>query len=63
LEEKGSAYSVLEEISEGKGTLGRSQNRWKDNIKIYLKELGWEVVGWIFLAQDRDWWPVLNVEP
>jgi hypothetical protein len=21
-----------------------------------LKEIGWEGVDWIYLAQDRDWW-------
>jgi hypothetical protein len=62
LEEKGSAYSVLVEISGGKRPPGRPQHGWKANIKIYLKEIGWEVVGWIFLAQDRDkWWAVLNI--
>jgi hypothetical protein len=24
------------------------------NIKMYLRELGWEGVNWIHLAQDRD---------
>jgi hypothetical protein len=27
--------------------------RWVDNIKIDLREIGWE---WIDLAQDRDQW-------
>jgi hypothetical protein len=26
-----------------------------------LREIGWEVVDWIHLAQDRDqWWAVVN---
>jgi hypothetical protein len=28
--------------------------RSKDNIKIVLKEMRWEVMDWIDLAQDRD---------
>jgi hypothetical protein len=30
--------------------------RWEDNIKITLREIGWEGVEWIHLAQDRDQW-------
>jgi hypothetical protein len=29
-----------------------------DNIKIYLREVAYEVVDWIHLAQDRDPWQV-----
>jgi hypothetical protein len=28
--------------------------RWKDNIKMFLKEVEWEVVDWIYLAHDRE---------
>jgi hypothetical protein len=27
---------------------------WEDNIKIYLREIGWGSIDWIDLAQDRD---------
>jgi hypothetical protein len=30
-----------------------------DNIKIDLKEIGWEGMDWIDLAQDRDQWRAL----
>jgi hypothetical protein len=30
-----------------------------DNIKIDLKETGWDGVDWIDLAQDRDQWRAL----
>jgi hypothetical protein len=30
-----------------------------DNIKIDLGEIGWDDVGWIDLAQDRDQWRAL----
>jgi hypothetical protein len=32
------------------------------NIKICCKEIGWEVMGWIHLAEDGDkWWALVNV--
>jgi len=27
-------------------------HKWEDNIKIYLKEMGCEDVGWIHLVQN-----------
>jgi hypothetical protein len=39
---------------EGKRLLGRPRRRWEDNIKMNLKEIGWEGAYWIHLAQDRD---------
>jgi hypothetical protein len=30
-----------------------------DNIKMYLREIGWNGMHWIDLAQDRDQWRVL----
>jgi len=34
--------------------VGRPRQRWKDNIKIDLKEIKLNSVSWINLAQDRD---------
>jgi hypothetical protein len=41
--------------------LGRLRHRWEGNIKMDLKETGWQSLGWIYLAQDRyQWWaPVI----
>jgi hypothetical protein len=44
---------------EGKRLLGSPRRRWEDNIKIYLKEIGFANVDWIHLAQDRDRWRAL----
>jgi hypothetical protein len=44
---------------EGRRPLERSRRRWKDNIKMDLREVGWGVVDWIDLAQDRDRWRAL----
>jgi hypothetical protein len=41
---------------EGKRQLGR---RWVDNIKIDLREIGWDGTDWIDVAQDRDQWMAL----
>jgi hypothetical protein len=47
-------YRVLVGKPEGKRPLVRPRCRWKDRIKVYLLEIGWNVVGQIHLAQDRD---------
>jgi hypothetical protein len=37
----------------------RRRHRWKDNIKLDLKEIGSEDVGWLHLAQDKVRWRAL----
>jgi hypothetical protein len=49
----------LVEKPEGMRPLGRPRHRWVDNIKIYLRETGWDGMDWIDLAQDRDQWRAL----
>jgi hypothetical protein len=44
---------------EGKRQLGRPRRRWVDNIKMDLREIGWDSMDWIDLAQDRDQWKTL----
>jgi hypothetical protein len=41
---------------EGKRPLGRPRRGWADNIKMDLRETGWDGMDWIDLAQDRDQW-------
>jgi hypothetical protein len=43
----------------GKRLLGRPRRRWEDNIKTDLREIGWSVMDWIYLAQDGDLWRTL----
>jgi hypothetical protein len=38
------AYNILVGKSEGKRLLGRPRHRWEDNIRMYLREIGWEDV-------------------
>jgi hypothetical protein len=44
---------------EGKRQLGRPRRRWVDSIKMGLREIGWDGMDWIDLAQDRDQWGLL----
>jgi hypothetical protein len=52
--EKRNAYRILVGKSEGRRPLGRPRRRWVDNIKIDVREIGWDGMDWIDLAQDRD---------
>jgi hypothetical protein len=38
---------------------GRPRHRWVDNIKINLRDIGWDGIDSIDLAQDRDQWRTL----
>jgi hypothetical protein len=53
------AYRILVGKPEGKRVLGRPRRRWVDNIQMDLREIEWDGVDWIELAQDRDRWRVL----
>jgi hypothetical protein len=57
--EKRNAYRILMGKPEGKRPLGRSRRRWEDNIKMDRREIGWDKVNWIDMAQDRDRWRAL----
>jgi hypothetical protein len=45
--------------SQKQDLLRRPTCRWFDNIKMYLKEIGWDGMDWIDLAEDRDQWRAL----
>jgi hypothetical protein len=36
--------------------LGRPRRRGGDNVIMDLREIGWDGIDWIDLAQDRDQW-------
>jgi hypothetical protein len=55
------AYNILVGRPGGRRPLGRPRHRWKDNIKMDLREIGLGDVDQIHLAQDRDrWWALVN---
>jgi hypothetical protein len=51
---KKNVYGILVGKPEGKRPLGRPRRRWVDNIKMDLREIGWDGVDWIYMAQDKD---------
>jgi hypothetical protein len=57
--EKRNAYRILVGKPEGKRPLGRPRRRSANNIKIDLREIGWDGVNWIDLTHDGDWWRAL----
>jgi hypothetical protein len=59
MSEKKNAYRILVGKPEGKSPLGRPRRRWLNNIKMDLREIGWDVMDWIDLAQDKDQWGAL----
>jgi len=46
------AYKILFGKPEEKKPLGRPRHKWKDNIKMDLRVIGYEGVDWIYLAQN-----------
>jgi hypothetical protein len=51
--EKRNAYRILVGVPKEKRPLGRPRRRWVGNVKMDLREIGWDGVDWIELAQDR----------
>jgi hypothetical protein len=50
------SYRILVGMPEGKRPLGRPRRRWVYNIKMDLREIGWDGVDCIDRAQDMDQW-------
>jgi hypothetical protein len=44
---------------EEKRPLGKPRRRWVYYINMDLREIGWDGVDWIDMAQDRDQWRAL----
>jgi hypothetical protein len=59
-------YKILVGKPEGKWPLLRPRRRWEDRIRMHLREICWEEVEWIQLAQDSvsgellwmRWWNI-----
>jgi hypothetical protein len=59
MEAKKNAYRILVGQPERKIPLGRPRRRWVNNIKMDIREKGWDGVDWINVAQDRNQWRAL----
>jgi hypothetical protein len=46
-------------MNEEKIPLGRPRSRWVDNIEMNLREIGWDGVDCIDMAQNMDQWRAL----
>jgi hypothetical protein len=53
------AYNILVGKPEWKKPLLRPWDRWEYNIRMDLREIEWEGVDWMHLAQLRDQWQAL----
>jgi hypothetical protein len=57
--ERRNACRILVGKPEGNRPLGRPRHTWVNNIKMDLREIGWDGMDCIDLAQDRDRWRAL----
>jgi hypothetical protein len=57
--ERRNACRILVGKLEGRTPLRRPRRRWVDNIKMDLREVEWDGMNWIDLAQYRDQWRAL----
>ena len=59
IEEARRDFKILSDKTAGKRPLGRQRRRWKDNIRMDLKETGINKRNWFDSAQDRNYWRAL----
>jgi len=52
--EETNAYKILVRVPEEKRLVGNPRHKWKNNIEVDLKELGWWGMDWINLAVNRN---------
>jgi hypothetical protein len=57
--QKRNAYRILVGKPQGKRPLEKPRCSWADNIKMDLRETGWDGMDWIVLTQDTDQWRAL----
>jgi hypothetical protein len=49
-------FTISLPYPEGKKQLGRPSHMWEENIKMDFREVGWDGMDYIYLAQVRDQW-------
>jgi hypothetical protein len=57
--EKRNAYKILVRKPEMKIQLQRPRHRWQDNIRMDIREIGWEVLDLMHMSHDKDHWQAL----
>jgi hypothetical protein len=57
--EKRNSYRILVGKAERKRPLGRPRRMWVDNIKMDIREMGWDGMDWADVAEGRDQWRAL----
>ena len=55
-EQSRNTYRVLVWRPEGKRSLGKLSCRWKDNINMDMKEVGFDARNWMDFAEEKDQW-------
>jgi hypothetical protein len=45
--------------ADGKRPLGKRRRWWVDNVKLNLRQIGWDVMDWILLVLDKGHWRAL----
>jgi hypothetical protein len=57
--ERRKACRILVGKPEGRRPLGRQRRGWVDSITMDFRDIGWDGIDWIDVAQDRDQWMAL----
>ena len=55
-EEVRSAFKILTGTPAGKRPLGRPRRSWEENIRMDLKEIGFNTSNCVDSAEGRDYW-------
>ena len=54
IEESRSAFKIITGKPKGKRPMGRPRRRWKDNIRMYLEEIGINAENWVLLESPCE---------
>ena len=60
MEEGRASFNILIGKPTGKRPLGRPRHKWEDNIRIDLREIGFNTRNWVDSAQGRYYWRTLQ---
>ena len=50
------AFKIVSGKPRGKRRLVRPRQRWEDNVRVDLKEIGFNARNWVDSAQDKGYW-------